>query len=380
MEMNPLKLAFITSQAFSIVNFRDALCRELVRQNIKVYALAPDYDDTTRAAVIALGVEPVDFSMSRTGMNPVRDVFDLMRLVFLLKNLKPNITFAYFIKPVIYGTLAARLAKVEKRIAMIEGAGFVFVDEDKMPVYRYLLRIFTTLLYRFSLRYATKVFLLNPDDKKLFVEERKMVSANKVQLLNGIGVDLNYYKTETTMVAPSSVCFILVARLLREKGVYDYVTAARKVKILNPSVRFVLLGNIDVNPGSVKSSEVQKWIAEGIIECPGHVSDVRTWLATANVFVLPSYREGVPRSTQEAMAMGKPIITTDVPGCRETVMEGVNGFLIPPHNPDTLVKKMLLFVDNPELIVSMGTESRRLAEKKFDIHKINALILDSLDL
>lgn len=218
--------------------------------------------------------------------------------------------------------------------------------------------------------------MLNQDDKALFVSEG-MVSASKVQLLDGIGLDLDHYHQVEPVLHP--VCFILIARLIREKGVYDYIEAARKVKALHPETRFILLGNVDLNPGSVSESELRAWVAEGVVEWPGQVTDVRSWIAAASVFVLPSfYREGLPRSTQEAMAMGRPVITTDMPGCKETVEQGVNGFVVPARNPDALARVMMDFIEQPELIAPMGAASRRMAEERFDVHTINATILQAM--
>ena len=219
---------------------------------------------------------------------------------------------------------------------------------------------------------------LNPDDKELFVSTR-MVSTEKVHLLDGIGLDLNHFQVAKSILQP--ICFILIAGLLREKGIYDYIKAARKVKALHPGVRFLLLGDVDLNPGSIAESEVHAWVAEGLVEWPGHVLDVRVWIRQASVFVLPSYyREGLPRSIQEAMAMGRPVITTDAPGCRETVDEGVNGFVVPVRNPEALAKAMLTFVRQSELIETMGAASRRLAEERFNVQKINELILAAMNL
>jgi glycosyltransferase involved in cell wall biosynthesis len=253
----------------------------------------------------------------------------------------------------------------------------VFTDQEKPSKRRRLLRLVTSWLYRVSLGQADAVFMLNPDDRKFFVDER-MVSAEKVQLLDGIGVELDHYQVAKPVLHP--VSFILVGRLLREKGIYDYIEAARRVKTLHPEVRFLLIGSVDDNPGSLAESEVHSWVAEGLIEWPGQVTDVRPWIAQASVFVLPSYREGLPRSTQEAMAIGRPVITTNASGCRETVEPGVNGFLVPVRCPDALMRAMLAFVENPELIASMGIASRRIAEKKFNVDKINAKILSSMGL
>jgi glycosyltransferase involved in cell wall biosynthesis len=306
-------------------------------------------------------------------MNPVTDFCDFVRLAMQLSQLNLDATFAYFIKPVIFGTLAARVAGVPHRVAMIEGAGYVFTDGNDSTIAHRLLRGFVTRLYRLGLSQAHCVFMLNRDDKKLFVDE-KMIDAQKIELIDGIGLELDRYLPAPLMTRP--VCFTLVARLLKEKGIYEYVAAARLIKAEHPEVRFVLVGNVDDNPGSIAKSEVKEWVQEGIVEWPGHVEDVRAWLAQASVFVLPSYREGLPRSTQEAMAMGRPVITTDVPGCRETVQQDVNGFIVPVRDEEALARAMRRFIVTPELIAEMGGRSREIAEKRFDARRINDHILN----
>jgi glycosyltransferase involved in cell wall biosynthesis len=164
--------------------------------------------------------------------------------------------------------------------------------------------------------------------------------------------------------------------MLREKGVYDFVEAARQVRERYPAVRFLLIGGCDQNPGSITEAELHAWVEEGLVEWPGHVNDVRPWFSQASVFVLPSYyREGLPRGNQEALAMGRPIITTDWVGCRETVADGINGFLVPVRDPNALVQAMMRFVKSPDLIEKMGQEGRRIAEERFDVHAINRQII-----
>lgn len=340
-----------------------------------VFALAPDYTDDTRAAVQALGATPVDSSLSRAGMNPFRDAVDIFRLSLQLSRLHLDATFAYCIKPVIYGTLAARLAGVPKRLAMIEGAGYVFTHDEHVSLKRRSLRLFVSKLYKLGLSQAHRVFLLNSDDKKLFVD-MGMVGEEKIQLLDGIGIDLAHYEVAPPVMQP--ICFILIARLLREKGVYEYIDAARRTKAAYPEVRFLLLGDVDHNPGSISEAEAHSWSAEGVVEWPGHVTDVREWLEQASVFVLPSYREGLPRSTQEAMAIGRPVITTDVPGCRETVVDGENGFIVPVRDSQRLMEAMLRFIEMPALLKPMGGKSRQFAELRFDVNKINKKILQAI--
>ena len=370
------RLALINSQAFSIGNFRGPLIRDLVSHGIQVFALAPDYDKESRAVVSGLGAVPVDSSMVRSGINPLRDLTDLLKLAKLLKELQVDAVFSFSIKSVIYGTLAARMVGIAKRFAMIEGAGYVFNDIDSLLWKRRILRFFVSRLYSLSLSGADVVFMLNCDDKKLFVDDG-MVSASKVHLLDGIGLDLEFFKPVPLVTEP--ITFILVARLLREKGIVEYVEAARLVKARHPKVSFLLVGGVDLNPSSISEAEVYSWVNEGVIEWSGQVSDIRKWLAYSSVFVLPSYyREGLPRSTQEAMALGRPVITTDSPGCRETVENGVNGIKIPVCDSESLAVAMNYFIEQPNLIISMGRESCRIAEERYDVRKINEEILTSM--
>jgi glycosyltransferase involved in cell wall biosynthesis len=369
-------ITIVSSQAFSQINFRGPLIKRLVQTGNRVYALAPDFDDTLRRQVVELGATPVDFSMSRTGMSPLLDITDTIRLAGLLRQLKPSITLAYFIKPVIFATLAAWFVGVPRRIVLIEGLGYVFTPGNRYFSFkRRLLRSIVSILYRVALRRAHAVIFLNSDDIDDFTK-RKIVNVNKAIKIGGIGVDLKEWPLSPPVIEP--VTFLLAARLLLEKGITEYAEAARLVKLQHNSARFILLGGLDSNPGGLPEEQINDWVAQGILEWPGHV-DVKPWLAQASVFVLPSYyREGVPRSTQEAMAMGRPVITTDVPGCRETVEEGVNGFFVPCRNSEALAQAMLRFITQPELIRTMGLASRSLAEQRFDVEVINTKIIDCL--
>jgi len=361
-------LVVVSHHAVDMLKFRGYLIRDLAASGVRVHCLAPDYDAATRAELAALGATPVDYRLQRTGMNPLRDLVDVVGLVRILRQLAPDVVFAFSTKPMVYGTLAAWLAGAPKRVAMVEGAGYVFTSLGARPSWRRrILRGVVSALYRIALERAHRIVFLNPDDQQEFIDQG-LVAREKAVLLGGIGVDLQVWAEAPPVTEP--ICFLLVGRLLREKGIVEYATAARMVKARCPQARFVLLGSLDSNPGALSRAQVQAWVDEGLLEWPGYVP-VQPWLMRTSVFVLPSYREGVPLSTQEAMAVGRPVITTDVPGCRETVCDGVNGYLVPARDVQALAAAMLRFLDDPVRVVRMGRASRARAEACFDVRKIN---------
>ncbi|MCY1213839.1 N,N'-diacetylbacillosaminyl-diphospho-undecaprenol alpha-1,3-N-acetylgalactosaminyltransferase [compost metagenome] len=300
-------------------------------------------------------------------------VFDLRQK---LRELQVDATFSFFIKPVLYGGIAAWMAGVPLRYSMIEGAGHLYSETAGTSLFLRLLRHLITLGMKFSLGFSRRVFLLNQDDFKLFIT-RRVARSGRALVLPGIGVDLNHFAPSPAVRSP--LTFVLVARLLKEKGIYDFVSAARLVRARNRFARFLLVGGIDDHPGAISYAEIRQWVDEGLLQWPGHVDDIKSWVASASVFVLPSYyREGVPRSTQEAMSLGKPVITTDSVGCRETVLDGVNGFLVPVKDPERLAAAMLRFIECPSLIETMGAASRRIAEQRYDSSVINSKVLSAL--
>lgn len=372
-----MRVAIIGNQAFSLINFRGALIEDLVSKGHKVYALAPDIDPTATKALVDLGAEPIEIALSRTGTNPLADFGTLLSLRKALAAIKPDVTLGYAAKPNIYGTLAAWLAGVPRRFAMIEGLGYIFMPRPEEGLAKRALRGTVVALFRLALRRAEKVFFLNADDIADFMA-MGLVTSEQVVNTGGIGVDLSTWTPVPPVVSP--LTFTFVGRLLRDKGVLEFIEAARRVKLDNSQVRFLLVGGLDDNPESITRRDVENWVAEGIVEWTGHVP-VRPWLANTSVFVLPSfYREGVPRSTQEAMAMARPVITTDSVGCRDTVVDGQNGYLVPPRDAQALSLAMRRFIEAPELVSSMGAESRKLAETRFDVRKVNAVVIGAMGL
>ncbi|MEG9489113.1 glycosyltransferase family 4 protein [Mannheimia indoligenes] len=353
-----------------ILNFRKELVLELVKQGHQVYCLAYDYSEEQKAEVRKWGAIPYDHFINPKGLNIIKDIKASYQLYADLKQIQPDVVFNTFIKPVIFGGLTAKLAKVPRVIGMIEGLGNGFTAyKEGFSRKAKIIRYAQVILYRLSLPYLDKVIFLNPDDKRDLLD-RYRIPVKAVDVLGGIGVDLKKFPFSEAPINP--VSFIFIARLLREKGTFEYLAAAEEVKKIYPQTKFIILGGFDTNnPFGLSSDTLQNYIEQGIIEYHGYVDNVPEMIANSSVFVLPSYREGVPRSTQEAMAIGRAVITTDVPGCRETVKDGVNGFLISPYSHQHLAEKMIYFIENPQAISQMGLESRKWAERHFDIKEVN---------
>ena len=361
-----------------ITTFRKELILELIERGHEVYALASDYSETSRQQVKAFGAIPISYPMDRAGLNPIKDFINWLALCRTLKQIKPMVVLSFFMKPSIYGTLAAKVVGVERRFAMVEGLGYAFTKEKRgFTLKKKLIQKVLGLLSTVSFFFADKVFFLNRDDSR-DLRQVSLFSENKVITLGGIGVDLCKFRYEP-LKTRSRLRFIFIARLLKEKGIYEFINAVRMVKETYPDTEFVVLGGLDSeNPSGITQSELDNFIDEGLISSPGFVTDVEKWISDSDVFVLPSYREGIPRSTQEAMAMGKAIITTDTPGCRETVIEGVNGLLVPPFDASKLAESMIYLINNKDVVLKMGEASRVFAEEHFDVKKINKKLIDIL--
>ncbi|TDR34865.1 glycosyltransferase involved in cell wall biosynthesis [Aquamicrobium defluvii] len=345
--------------SWNIVNFRTGLVRTMVAQCFKVAAASPD--DTHTARLAEIGCRHISLAIDNRGTNPVKDAGLFLRYLGLMLREKPDVYLSWTIKPNIYGSLAAHILRVPV-ICNVSGLGTTFLHDG------WLTR-FVKLLYRVAFSRSAVIFFQNRDDLDLFVESR-LVRPEQVCLLPGSGIDLDRFAPAP--IAPREAddgpVFILVARLLWDKGIREYVEAARRIKARMPQVRFRLLGFLDVeNRTAVPRQAVENWVQEGIIEYLGQTNDVRPHLADADCVVLPSYREGTPRSLLEAAAMARPLIATDVPGCREVVDDGVNGWLCKAKDTDDLVDKMLRFAESSgERRLEMGLQSRLKAERQFN--------------
>lgn len=374
-----MKFLILASLAGSLTGFRKPLIQALVSQGLEVHAVAPELltDKKVVAELSAIGVTCHDAPLSRTGMNPLSDLKALFALRRLMKTIQPDYFLGYTIKPVIYGNLAAWLAGVPHRFALITGLGYTFIGGQ--GVARKLVSKLAHTLYKAALAKTQKVFFQNPDDEALFRQLGLLPRSTPSLVVNGSGVDVSQFAV-VPFVEQSVPHFLLIARLLGDKGIREYVQAAKLVKQQYPEAQFDLVGGLDTNPTSISQAELDQWIAAGTINFLGRLSDVRPAIAECSVYVLPSYREGTPRTVLEAMAMGRAVITTDAPGCRETVVDGDNGFLVPIKDADALAQAMLRFIEQPELIAQMGQRSRSIAEEKYDVHKVNAQMLEGMGL
>lgn len=352
----------------SLVTFWGPLISAVRTRGHRIIAAA-EIDDQTAARLAELGAEPLSVSVARTGMNPVADLAYARDLARLFRRVQPDVLIAYTAKPVVWGALAASRTKIPCVIAMITGLGYAFTEGRGMK--RRLARAALTWLYRMALKRCDGIIFQNPDDCRLFQSLDLLGAGTRVRIVNGAGVNTERF---SPTALPREPAFLMIARLLGDKGVREYCTAALMLKRRYPQIPFRLLGWVDPSPDAIREPELQSWIAGGIEYLP-RVDDVRPAIAACSVYVLPSYREGTPSSVLEAMAMGRAIVTTDAPGCRETILDGESGFLVPPRDPQALAAAMERFIKNPGCATVMGARSRARAEEKYDVRLVNADIM-----
>jgi glycosyltransferase involved in cell wall biosynthesis len=353
-------ILILGSEPQSLINFRKNLIQELLELEHRVVVAAASPNEKQRAILEAMGAEVRHAAFLRGGMNPVKDMSTILQLVGLFSSVKPDVVIAYTAKPVIYGAIAGRIARVQNFCAMITGLGYSFIDGPEAK--RKFARMVTSFLYKWAFKYCPVILFQNPDDRAYFQKLGLLPRRSTIGLVNGSGVDIDYFALSTL---PADPVFLMIARLLVDKGIREYVEAARKLRDSFPNVRTQILGGLDSSPNSVTQEELNSWIEDGI-EYLGQVEDVRASIAGANVIVLPSYREGTPRSVLEGMAMGRAIITTDAPGCRETVVQGENGLLVAPRDSVGLFEAMVKLASDEGLRAKMGAKSRKRAVEKYD--------------
>ena len=372
------KFLLIAGFADSLINFRWDLICALQAKGLEVHVAAPEISSspTTLEKLRNNGVFAHDVPMQRTGTNPIEDFKTLIALRQLMQQVRPDYVMAYTIKPVIYGMLAAASTGVPNRAALITGLGYAFQDSEGSTKQNLIRRV-TRQLYARALSAADLTFFQNEDDQKLFTDLGIIRPGQNTVVVNGSGVNTEKFSPQP-LPEGDEVHFLLIGRLLKDKGVREYVEAARRVKQQSPQAVFNLVGFLDSNPSSVTQQELDQWVNEGTVKFWGKLSDVRPAINACHVFVLPSYREGTPRTVLEAMATGRAIITTDAPGCRQTVENGYNGWLVPVQSAEKLAEAMERFLSEPALIQQMGQASLEIARNKYDVNIINDFMLNQL--
>jgi glycosyltransferase involved in cell wall biosynthesis len=313
----------------------------------------------------ALGFTHHEFPLTRSGMNPFAELRTLASLIALFRRLRPDIVHLVTIKPVLYGGIAARLARVRGAVAVVTGLGYMFVSEDRRAR---LLKPFVALLYRIALGHRNMRVIFQNDTDRRVLQDLGAIEPRRTVLVPGSGVDLGQYVVRPE---PAGVPAVLMAsRLLFDKGVVEYVGAARLLREQGVRARFMLAGDFDPNPACVSQGELESWREAGDVELLGFRNDIPALLAAANIVVLPSYREGLPKVLVEAGACGRAIVTTDVPGCRDAIEPDVSGLIVPVRDVAALAAAIRRLIEDADLRGRMGAAGRALAEREFGIEKI----------
>lgn len=358
------------NSAWNVANFRKELIADLIESGHRVVVVAPDDGHADR--VRRLGADFVPIAVDSAGLSPFRDLRLLMNYRRVLKQVKPAAFLGFTVKPNIYGSLAAASLGIGV-INNISGLGTAFMRAG-------LLQALVAGLYRVALRRSKTVFFQNRDDLDLFVSHRIVPSANSF-LLPGSGVDLERFLPQPNRPSDNhAIRFLMIARILRDKGVVEYVEAARVIRREFPDARFQILGSAAArNRSAVPATDIERWKAEGIVEMLGETDDVRAFIVDCDCVVLPSYREGLPRSLLEASAMARPIIASDVPGCRDVVVDGMTGFLCAVRSPSSLAAAMRRMIDlSAEERAAMGARGRARVEREFDARLVSRSYLEAL--
>ena len=363
------KVIIIYNAAHHVLLFKKELIETIKKNGFQIIVLASKDNYVEKLKVIV--DEFHEIKLDSSGINPFKDSYLIYQLYTLIKKIKPYAIFNFTIKPVIYGTLAAKLAKGIPVVNTITGLGTAFLSEG-------LANKVAKLLYKYTFNNSHLIFFQNPDDQKFF-KEINIIKKDNTQLIPGSGVDLEKFKPVIKTKA-DNIKILFIGRIIADKGIYELIEAASIIKKEYSNITFILLGMVGVkNRTSITKNEVDDWVDNGLIEYISFKDDVRNFISDSDLIVLPSYREGTPKTLLEAASMGRPIIATDVPGCREVVIHEKNGFLCQVKNPESLGNEIKRFIElDYQSKLEMGLKSRELAELKFDINNVNNYYIQSL--
>lgn len=368
-----MKILVLTSHSPSLFWFRLDMMKSFVEKNHEVMAVGNEPESKWCEKLKRYHVQYKQITISRNSLNPFKDLITLSSIKSVIRDYQPDKIFTYQAKTVVYGGIAANQLGIKEVYPLIAGVGSLFLSND---IKTRVVRKITIAGYRLSMRNCPAVFFQNHEDENNFIKT-KVIKNQKRVFLRGSGVNLDRFAQQSL---PDTVGFLCTCRLIKDKGVFEYIEACRIIKKNNPNVRCMLLGPFDSNPTSIKPKELQVFIDEGTIEYFGEQEDVRPYLERCSVFVLPSYREGTSKAVLEAMSSGKAIITTNAPGCVETVDDNLNGLMVPVKDVQSLANAMQYMIDNPARLQEMASHARSKAEEQFDVNKVNATICETMGL
>lgn len=367
------KIAVLSSHTPSLFWFRMDMILSFKSKGYKVYALGNESEDDWKEKFKKEGVEYIQIEVERNGVNPLNDLKTLKSIKTALLKIKPDKIFTFQAKTIIYGGIAANQLGIKEVYPLIAGIGSVFLNDSlKTKIIRKIL----ATEYKFGMRNSPVVFFQNHDDEDVF-RKNGIIKKQTVEIIPGSGVNTDNFIVQPL---PDTFGFLCISRLIRDKGVFEYLEACRRVKQNHPEIRCLLVGPFDSNPSALKPEELQPFIDDGIIEYFGEQEDVRPYLNQANVFVLPSYREGTPKTNLEAMASGRAVLTTNAPGCKETVVDGLNGYMVPVKDIDALCDKMEYLIENPRIVEKMAVEGRKMVKNIFDVKIVNSKICEAMNI
>ena len=363
----------IASKTKAHLNFRGDLTREIVKKGYEVSVVVPH--DLYKKELESLGVKVIVMPYNKNSISIISNISSIRKLKKIMEEEKPDKVFAYTIKPIILGSWAAHKCKIHEMYSMVTGLGHIYSDNS---INVRILRFICGILYRKAFKYNKKVIFQNQDDIDEVIK-RKYIKRDKCVLVNGSGVNMERFKRNPL---PKENVFLMVSRVLKEKGVVEYFEASKIVKDkYKDKVRFMFVGEIDKTNYAVDTEKLQSFVEHGTVELIPETDDVASYITKARFFVLPTYyREGVPRVNLEALSMGRPIITTFMPGCKETVIDKKNGLFVKTKDVDDLVEKMEWMINHPKEVEKMATESYNLCKNKFEISIINKRMLEILEI
>ena len=372
-KMDQKKMVLLSGSGDTVVWFRLEFLDEFINKSYKVYVLAPDIRSDLRIELEKRNIELIYIRLERKGFNILNFFLSTIELIKVFRKIKPDIIFSYTHKAILSGSLASKISGFSNSYSLITGTGHLF---DNKTLKEKLIKFGASILLKIGLKFNKLVFFQNPDDEKLFIENR-IINTNKSRIVNGSGVNLKKFNLEPL---PSSPIFLTMARLIKSKGLIEFAKSAREVKKTHPDARFLLYGYPDDHSDSINEDDIiENWYEEYGVEYCGYAEDPKAAMSRCSIFVLLSYKEGTPRVNLEAMAMGRPIITTNAPGCRETVLDTVNGFLVPKYDYIETSRVMRKLIDG-NLRSKMGKESRAFCESKFNVLDVNNKLLKLMNI